>query len=58
MIIEDKDFNNPEEYEFPYIYNNPCRGLLSRRTIKKVQNANYSQEPAIYKVKRINYNSI
>jgi len=39
-MIEDIDMNSPEDYEFPYIYNNPCRGLLSRRTKNK--------SPAIY----------
>jgi hypothetical protein len=52
MIIEDKDFDSPEEYEFPYIYKNPCRGLLSRRTIKKVQNNKIDHGPVIYREKR------
>jgi len=33
MIPKDKDISRPEDYEFPYCYNNPCRGLLTRRNV-------------------------
>ena len=50
-MIEDRDMTK-EDYEFPYVYNNPCRGLLSRRLSTKANKSCISTEPKEYREKK------